>query len=222
MPWTRLDDGFIAHPKILALSHGAFRLHVSGLNWSVANEQDGKVPEIVLALALPLDRPKFRTRAVEELEAAGLWIRNGVGWVIHDFAEYQDTKEAVRERRRKWAEQKRGQRQGVHRGQDSESAEEASHVRAGSQPIPPQPIENYLDPRRGLTLAIEEASKDPTVQDAEKVGRYRFGQDPIKYNARADLLETQLPETLRDLPQPKDPKAEAKRQRVELQRREGG
>lgn len=191
VPWTRLDDGFIAHPKILALSHGAFRLHVSGLNWSVANEQDGKVPEIVLAIALPLDRPKSRVKAVEELEAAGLWHRNGQGWVIHDFDEYQDTKEVVRARRKKWAEQKRGQRGGVRGGQDVESM--ASH------PTPPQSIDNYLDPLRGLTLAIEEAAKDPKVKNPRKVGTYRFNQDPIKYNAKADLQHTDLPPTLRSI-----------------------
>jgi hypothetical protein len=214
MPWTRLDDGFCTHPKVAELSHIAFRLHVFGLNWSVAKEQDGKVSPVVLPWALPYDRPKQRDAAVSELEEAGLWIRNGRGWVIHDFTDYQETKEQVRARRDKWASQKRGQRGGVRVDKGVESI--------GSQPNPSQPIENYLDPQRGLTLAIEEAAKDPKVRNPEKAGRYRFRQDPIKYNARADLLETQLPETLRNLPRPEDLKAEAKRQKAELQRREGG
>lgn len=137
MPWTRLDDGFIAHPKILTLSHLAFRLHVSGLNWSVANTTDGKVPEVVLALALPMDRPKARASAAVELEDAGLWNRNGSGWYIHDFSDYQETKSQVVERRKKWSAQKRGVR--ADKGADSHAdSAEPPHVRADvpSHPIP--------------------------------------------------------------------------------------
>jgi len=158
MPWTRLDDGFIAHPKILTLSHPAFRLHVSGLNWSVANEQDGRVPEVVLALALPLDRPKQRLRAVTELEEADLWIRNGTGWLIHDFADYQETKAEVQERRRRWAEQKRERRNNVRADSNPDSAMDSpaesgvpsSHVRGGSHPIPSQREPEHAHPE-GLT-----------------------------------------------------------------------
>jgi hypothetical protein len=214
MPWTRLDDGFHSHPKVLGLSDVAYRLHVQSLNWAVARSTDGKVPEIALVVALPAHRPRQREQAAVELESAGLWIRNGVGWYIHDFEDYQDTKADLEARRQKWASQKRGQRSGVHRGHSEDSST--------TQPNPTHPIENYLDPQRGLTLAIEEAAKDPKVRNPEKAGRYRFRQDPIKYNARADLLETQLPETLRNLPRPEDLKAEAKRQKAELQRREGG
>lgn len=147
MPWTRLDDGFIAHPKILTLSHPAFRLHVSGLNWSVANTTDGKVPEIVLALALPMDRPKTRAAAATELEEAGLWNRNGSGWYIHDFADYQETKTEIVERRKKWAAQKRGVRADNTADSYAESAE-PPRVRAD---VPPHPIPIEDTHAQGIT-----------------------------------------------------------------------
>lgn len=165
MPWTRLDDGFIANPKILTLSHLAFRLHVSGLNWSVANMTDGKVLDIVLALALPMDRPKARAAAAVELEDAGLWNRNGAGWCIHDFSQYQESKAEVEARRRKWADQKRGKKPDSAVESYAEPPAESygesdgdSLARPRGRPIPSHPIDVNLSRSQGspfLVLAAE-------------------------------------------------------------------
>jgi hypothetical protein len=107
MPWTRLDDGFHQHPKILALSDSAHRLFVDTLNWAVANLTDGHVPTHLPNICLPHGTDRTRKAAIAELVGSGLWTQNGVGWVIHDFGDYQETKEEVRARREKWANRKR-------------------------------------------------------------------------------------------------------------------
>ena len=110
MPWTRLDDGFHHHPKILALTDSAHRLFVDTLNWSVANLTDGHVPLHVPNICLPHGTDRTRKSAIAELVGSGLWMLNGAGWVIHDFDDYQETKEEVRARREKWANRKRSTR----------------------------------------------------------------------------------------------------------------
>lgn len=110
MPWTRLDDGFHQHPKILALSDAAHRLYVDTLNWAVGNLTDGRVPDYLPNVCLPHGNLKTRRAAAGELVAAGLWTLNGNGWVIHDFNVYQETKEEVQARREKWSNRKRSMR----------------------------------------------------------------------------------------------------------------
>lgn len=295
MPWTRLDDGFFAHPKILPLSDAAFRLYVSGLNWSVARSTDGVIPDIALALALPMDSPRVRLKAAAELEAAGLWIRNETAWHVHDFADYQETKEEVAAKRERWATNKQSMRLFYASGIADEvrkrdrglcrycgkvvnwndrrsgdggtydhiipdgpalvdnmvvacrSCNSAKGARtpeqagmelipiqnrsrsdldpgpksvSASQPNPSPPGRDLnLDPSRGLTLAIEEAAKDPLVRNPKRVGRYRFERDPVKYNARYDLQHTELPDLGLTMPPAEDWKANAKKAKAELRRR---
>lgn len=111
MPWTRLDDGFYANPKILALSDRAFRLYVVSLNWSVAHLTDGNVTNVAAAAALPQVGSAARKRTIRELIDAGLWLETDVdSWRIRAFSEFQETKAQVEERREKWRQQKASQR----------------------------------------------------------------------------------------------------------------
>ena len=112
--WTKIDDGFYANLKIMGLSDAAFRLYVTGLNWSVAQLTDGHIAEVVLPVCLPTATPKPRDRAVADLVNAGLWAPCEVHssprcWTVHDFADYQPTRESVeadrqanRERQRRY------------------------------------------------------------------------------------------------------------------------
>ncbi len=137
MPWTRLDDGFFANPKIVALGNVAFRLYVSALNWSVAHLTDGRIPAHIDAIVLPLERPRTRAAATNELVDSGLWTLNGVGFVIHDFDDYQESKEQVEARRERWAERKRETRKGSPRRTPPETPNGSPRPpRARSHPIP--------------------------------------------------------------------------------------
>ena len=116
--WTKLDDGFYANLKVLGLSDRAFRLYVTGLNWSVSQLTDGHIPEVALPLVLPTATPATRSKAIAELVAAGLWdpcsSHSAPCWLVHDFAEYQPTRDSVeadrtrnRNRQRKWRDKQR-------------------------------------------------------------------------------------------------------------------
>lgn len=175
MPWTRLDDGFISHPKVAGLSHVAFRLHVSGLNWSVANLTDGRISPVAIAIAMPLEKARVRSRAAEELVVAGLWQVNGVGWEIHDFHKYQETKEEVEERRRKWAEKKRAakahsppesaQESRMDSPQDSTVESGGASSRTRGRPIPSHPKEPSNAHTEGLTTPREALRAWAILQD---------------------------------------------------------
>lgn len=94
MTWIRVDDHFAEHPKVLAL--GRDRLAGLGL-WTVGAcyagryLTDGFVPSDVL--------PPGTQRLQELLVRVGLWDRARGGYVMHDFLEYNPTREKVLEGR---------------------------------------------------------------------------------------------------------------------------
>src|SRR5260370_32671440 len=106
MTWTRLDDGFDDHPKILTLSAPAELLQIRALLYSNRYRTDGHVPAAAIS---KLTRGFHRLRVdgkrihdedlVDHVLDAGLWERNGSagGWFIHDFSQYQPTKAKLAE-----------------------------------------------------------------------------------------------------------------------------
>jgi len=81
--WVRLDDRFPEHPKIVGLSDRAFRAHVTGLAYCARFLTDGYVPRG----ALP------PPRVLAELADAGLWTAQGHGCSIHDYLDWNLSKE---------------------------------------------------------------------------------------------------------------------------------
>lgn len=125
MPYLNTDDGFPEHPKVDALSDGAFRLHVAGMHYCAKNLSDGSVP------SRRVDRlkPEYKKGHLDELLEGGLWHRGGEGcdtefcptgkrgeFVVHDYLQWNKSREwweGERARKAKnkadWAARHRGQ-----------------------------------------------------------------------------------------------------------------
>lgn len=106
MAWFRFDDAAIDNPKFLALSDGAFRLWVEGGAFCARHLTDG----LILAAALNGFRYATRKR-VDELVAQRLWDKDGDGYRLHNYHDWNDPKDVVeakkkaaRDRTRKWRE----------------------------------------------------------------------------------------------------------------------
>lgn len=99
--FTRLDDHFWAHPKVLNCSDGAIALWVRALSWVGFQLTDGFVPHQCLRLL------RGRKRDADRLVAAGLWERGEcdgqLGYWFHDFTDWNNaaTKEEVEKRRKR-------------------------------------------------------------------------------------------------------------------------
>ncbi|MFJ3289946.1 hypothetical protein ACIPMW_32260 [Streptomyces sp. NPDC086669] len=101
MPWVKLDDRFPSHRKIALLSDRAFRLHVSAICWCAENLTDGRIGDRELAL---ITRVRGVKATAKQLEDAGLWDRTDDGWLIHDYLDYNPSREQVLLERKKNAE----------------------------------------------------------------------------------------------------------------------
>jgi len=109
MPWIRFEDNFPEHPKVLALSDGAFRLHVRAIGYAARHLTDGHVSSA--ALRSMTRRPALPA----ELVAAGIWELNGDdGYKVHDYLHYQPSRADVQEHRE--ADRERKKADGIQSG----------------------------------------------------------------------------------------------------------
>lgn len=113
MPYLNTDDEFPEHPKVDALSDGAFRLHVSGMHYCARTLSDGLIPERKTARL----KPEFKRSQLDELLEAGVWHEGGQGcgtdqcptgspgeYVVHDYLQWNKSRAWWEEKRRKDAE----------------------------------------------------------------------------------------------------------------------
>jgi len=99
------DDNFAAHPKVVPLSDGAFRLHASAILYSARHLTDGVVHKTLVRTLIPT----YRASYVQELTKAGMWVKTSDGFRIHDYLEWNKSRETIlAERERKREAGKRG------------------------------------------------------------------------------------------------------------------
>ncbi len=133
MPWVRLDDSFADHPKIVGLSDTAFRAHVSALCYCNRHLTDGAFPVSALANVSPT--------ASAELVKAGLWSKQVASgcFAIHDYLDYQPTRERVRgiSEVRKESGRRGGKASGQARREEANAKQVASSgLEAKTKPVP--------------------------------------------------------------------------------------
>lgn len=127
MTWVRKDDQMPINRKVSVLSDPAYRLDDEALCWASRNLTDGRVPLDELP---DISRRGIRRNA-DELVKRRRWHRaedppcpseycptpGPNGWVIHDYLEYNPSREQVlkeravkAERQKRWLDKKRGSR----------------------------------------------------------------------------------------------------------------
>ena len=104
MSWAKFDDRFPNHPKVLSLSDAAFRMHVSAICYCCDQLTDGFVAACVPDSLPKSPRGKSLRRAIESLEATGLWEKTAGGWLVHDFLDWNPSAAQVLAKRTARAE----------------------------------------------------------------------------------------------------------------------
>lgn len=110
MPWARLDDHFFSHPKVREAwrCRPALGLHAMSLSYCMCHGTEGRVSDTFVEDQLP--DPGERDAAVAALVDAGLWERNGTGWIVHDFLDYNPSNDDIEARRAADRDRKRSGR----------------------------------------------------------------------------------------------------------------
>lgn len=122
MPWAKFDDGCSDHPKTLttwAEDPAAFGLDCRAIIYCAKHLTDGFLARPVLDSWFPDRADETPARLVGILVKARRWLEVDGGWEIHDYLEYQPSREEVEEERAKKARagSKGGRRSGAARRQ---------------------------------------------------------------------------------------------------------
>lgn len=208
MAWVRIDDHFDEHEKLAQVGPLGIALWVAGLAYCNRNLTDGAIPWSVARKLLSweyLDVPNdegYRSRnrisvvsgrrgndvnsemVIDLLVYAGLWEDKGDEYLIHDYAEYQNTKEDIAALRAMRAEagRKGGRKSAAGRNQtpkqepkqvlDQEHEQPASNNgatgQAESNPNPnpnPNGSLNHSDPERAHARVSEPDAEEPIDWD---------------------------------------------------------
>lgn len=129
MTWIRLDDSFSDHPKVIAAGREAAWLFVSGLCYSGRLLTDGFIPT---AQVRSLGNPFVRSHqaAARRLVEVGLWEDAEGGYQIHDFLQYNPSKEEVLQQREAAA-----RRQAAWRERSKTPRNAVTNVHAAHEPL---------------------------------------------------------------------------------------
>lgn len=91
-----VDDNFPDHVKFAELLDEHVGLWVKALAWINRQETDGFIPAAMLRRLSSSKKPE---KLVEKLIQAGLWVACDGGWMVHDYLEWNASKEHREARR---------------------------------------------------------------------------------------------------------------------------
>lgn len=99
MAWVKIDDQFPDHPKARAVGAHGRGVFLEALCYANRLLTDGFVPaEIAKRISVEHAGRGHAQEVIARLVAVGLWERDGArdGFVIHDYLDYQPSKEKVK------------------------------------------------------------------------------------------------------------------------------
>jgi hypothetical protein len=132
MSWLRLDDRHDEHPKIEPLSNAGFRLHIKILLYCARNCTNGVVTGAKLTqLASTIPGRYGVANLVRELVNAKLLDETSNGVTVHDYLDYNPSKEQVLESRKRSAQRQKRYR---NKKRESGSQPESDAVTNGVTP----------------------------------------------------------------------------------------
>ena len=125
MTWTKIDDQFYDHPKVVAAGPLGIALFVCGLSYCSRHLTDGFISAVQVQRLIDIDNPG---KVAERLVAVGLWERRDGGYQVHDYLDYNPSRARVKATRQARAEAGRegGLRSGEARRKQAEEEEEAN------------------------------------------------------------------------------------------------
>jgi hypothetical protein len=168
--WARVDDQFGEHPKVLSLGRDRFAgmgVWLLGLTYANRFLTDGFIPDA----ALPAGSRKLVSRLVE----VRLWDKVTGGFRIHDFADYQPSREDVIALRAARAEA--GRKGGYASGSTRRSKTKANASASAQAPATP-PLEANVNPGHyPAETQPDTATTTPNPSSSEVVAAYQFGPE---------------------------------------------
>lgn len=95
MPWVRIDENALNHAKLLALSAYSFRLWVEGLAYCQRHLTDGVITHTALRTFRYAQGKHVAELATSIDGMAPLWQPTENGYAVHDYLQWNESREHV-------------------------------------------------------------------------------------------------------------------------------
>lgn len=178
MSWVRWDDAGFDHPKMLRASGAQKAVHWSAMTYAAQQLTDGHIPAHVIPLVVLKADPTYVPDA-EELVAGlvkiGLWDEDpgGDGYWVHDYLEYNPSREDVL--RRKEQAREAGRLGGLAASAAKQAVEEDAH------------LPDSQNAKRDGKQSAERSAKRTAQAKGDGPGRDGTGKEKRKDDSKADI-----------------------------------
>jgi len=177
MSWVKIDDQFFRHPKVLAAGRDARDLYLVGLTYCAQSLTDGFIPGAAMRVLAAEAEIETGPASAARLIAVGLWEVVEGGYAVHNYLEYQPSKERVIETRDARADAgRRGGKQKASNLLDKAPSKTLANEKQNSTPYPsrthpvPVPLPNPVpDPPGVVRAAPKRANAQATLPSAEEL-----------------------------------------------------
>lgn len=171
MPWFRLDDSFDTHPKVLMAGNEAVGLYIRCGTYAARNLTDGFVgQEIVLLYG--------SDSLAATLVRVGLWHRARGGWNIHDYLDYNPSREEVLAKRKIRSEAGRAGGVASGKARSKPEANRSSSVQPPARPDPYVSGTGFSSASGRARPQVQASSKTPSSRPVEQALRLPPGYEP--------------------------------------------
>ncbi len=96
MAWTRIDDKFLMNPKIQTAGPLGMALYLAGLIYANANLTDGFIVESMLPVLCGMAYQTPSKGMAQVLVNLNLWEKVEGGYQIHDFLEFNKSRDQIK------------------------------------------------------------------------------------------------------------------------------
>lgn len=177
MVWARLDDEILDNAKVARVGPLGFALHVAAITWCCRNLTDGFIPRARVACLLDFGELADVHALAADLVSAGLWEAAAGGFQLHDFLEFNPSREKVlKERARAQSKYERGK--GEYGGGSRSSPTESPPEKRSPLESPPENAQSLAGTSDGPVPV-----PDPRVSaHAETLPRAREACDDLERN----------------------------------------
>jgi len=165
MPWFKVDDGFWSHPKVIELEPSSVALWVRAGSYCAQHLTDGFISRSVVRILghLPSD--------ADALVEAGLWDGKPdgkpVGYMFHDWGNYQPPSVATKEKR---DELSRKRAEAGRKGAGARWSQEASQTDGNTDGKLPSPVDSKpIAPSRPVPSRPSSTKKEAAASRGTRV-----------------------------------------------------
>jgi len=137
MPWARFEDDYLGNKKLTTLSTAAIALDMASIVYSARELRDGQLTVADVQTIAALIHIRRWAPVAAELVTVNRWTSTGDIYSIHDYLEYQPSRQQVLTERAAAAERMRRARSGRSSSERSpELREKFNNPVPGPGPVP--------------------------------------------------------------------------------------